>query len=216
MFGPQWGVTRTTSVCAWRMLSRSQSGAPLDRSAKATPGRLGAAAYSRGWSVTPRTPHRTPPASSTAGARACSSPAPAPTHATPTWPRCSSVSRSARGPKSSAWLLARVTQSTPRSASASAAAGGARKWKARAGQGAPLSEMQHSRFSTQTSAARVSSTTSAANSAGDGREERASATPRPSMASPASASLTAGAVRSPGCRRAPLAAGRAGGERRVW
>jgi hypothetical protein len=74
--------------------------------------------------------------------------------------------------------------------------------------------MQHSRFSRQRSAARVSSTTSGAKSAEGGPEESASATPRPSMVSPASASLIASTAPGWGGRASTtVAAGSARGRR---
>jgi hypothetical protein len=81
-------------------------------------------------------------ASSTAGACARSRSVPTPTARIAAASRWESVSSSASGPKSSAWLLASVTQSTPRCASASAAYGGARKWKTLPGVGSPRAEMQ--------------------------------------------------------------------------
>src|SRR2546426_359308 len=89
------------------------------------------------------------------GARARLTSSPAPAHRIPAEARCVNVSRSASVPKSSAWLFASVTQSTPRAASASAAAGGARKWNRAPGVGAPRSEMQHSRLGTKRSASRA-------------------------------------------------------------
>src|ERR671931_605029 len=138
MFGPQWGIASTASASRERRVSTNHSGTPARRSAKATPGRPGPAAKSRGWSVAPTTPSRNPRASSVAGALAEASSGPAPTCAIPARPRCSRVSARASSPKSSAWLLAQVTQSTPSKASTSTAAGGARKKKGFPGAGQVL------------------------------------------------------------------------------
>ncbi len=79
MLGPQWGVTSTASASTFLTTWRSHSGTSCHRSAKATPGRCGAAAKSAGWSVTPTTPNRKLPAASTAGRRAAVTSPPAPT-----------------------------------------------------------------------------------------------------------------------------------------
>jgi len=87
--------------------------------------------------------------------------------------------------------LARVTQPTLSSPSGSTAAGGARKKNGLpgAGQRCPRVEMQHSRLSTTRSAARIASTTAGATSAAGGSSAKALATARPSIVSPASATV---------------------------
>src|SRR6266508_1048523 len=130
------------------------------------PGRSGRAAYSAGWSARPTIPSRKPPASRTTGRRACTRFSPAPTAAMPPAARC---------------------------ASRSTAAGGARKKNGLRGSGQrlPRSEMQHSRLRTKKSALPAASTTSGATSDSGGPAESASATLRPSIVSPASATVIA-------------------------
>src|SRR5437870_3324470 len=160
MFGPQWALTKVASASG--TASHSHSGVASRRLAKATPGWAGPAANSAGWSVTARTPSRTPAASSRTGRRARSTSVPAPTHLISAASRCSKVSSSASVPKSRAWLLASDTQSTPSRSSASVATGGARKKKGffGSGQGVPRVEMQHSRFTMVRSASLQAATTS--------------------------------------------------------
>src|SRR6266540_315197 len=83
-------------------------------------------------------------------------------------------------------------QSTPSRVSTSIAAGGARKKNGfhGSGHGSPRSEMQHSRLSTKTSASCATATTSSATSESGPCSRIASATFRPSIVSPASASFT--------------------------
>ena len=137
-----------------------------------------------------------------AGERACATSAPAPADAMPAAARWASVSSRARSPKSSAWLLASVTQLTPNQDSVSAADGGARKKNGLpgAGHGSPRSETQHSRFSTHRSASATTSRSPGENTECDPSASRRAATARPSIVSPASATVT-------GSRSAPGTAG---------
>ena len=161
------------------------------RLAKATPGWVGPAANSAGWSVAALIPSRRPAASSSTGRRARSTSVPAPTHLMPAASRCSKVSSSASVPKSRAWLLASDTQSTPSRLSTSVATGGARKKNGflGSGQGAPRVEMQHSKFTMVRSASLHAATTSSATNFFGPWLIRTWATPRPSIVSPASASF---------------------------
>src|SRR5918992_1684135 len=86
------------------------------------------------------------------------------------------------------------------------AAGGARKKKGfpAAGQGSPRSEMQHSRFRTNRSARRANPTTSGATSDRGAVDRSRSATPRPSIVSPASASSTSPPYAAPAVPRRGL------------
>src|SRR5581483_9370217 len=165
-----------------------------------------AAAYAAGWSVKPTTPRRKPSVPTTTGARARAGSGPAPTQAIPAPSSSSKVSSSASAPKSSAWLFASVTQSTPRRASASTATGGARKKNVLrgSGQGRPRSDTQHSRFSTSRSASRAAPTTPAEKSAPGPADRSARATPRPSIVSPASPIVTRPLIAS----RSPLSLSR--------
>src|SRR5207248_2442186 len=91
----------------------------------------------------------------------------------------------------SAWLLARVTAWTPSCASRSAATGGARKKNGLRGSGkrSPRSETQHSRLRTKRSAPEAASATPRSKSGADGSRTSRSRTLRPSIVSPASASV---------------------------
>ena len=169
-----WGPSAGRRAAAGRMRTPDvpcRSASPASRcrarrmSAYATPGWCGAAAYSAGWSLNRHDRDAEPPTCTCTGRRAVCASSPAPATAIPAARRCSSVSSRARAPKSSAWLLARVTQRAPSRSSASTAAGGARKKKHPGpASGAPRSEMQHSRFSTRRSASSATSTRSGENS----------------------------------------------------
>jgi hypothetical protein len=89
-------------------------------------------------------------------------------------------------------LFASVTQSTPSRTRTSVAAAGARKKNGFAGSGqrSPRSAMQHSRLSTKRSASRTASTTRASTSDSAASRLIALATLRPSIVSPARASLS--------------------------
>ena len=150
------------------------------------------AAYDAGSSASATTFSRSPAAVNRTGARAAPSSAPPPTVTVPAAARWASVSASASGPKSNTWLLASVTHATPISARRCAAKAGARKKNGLPGSsiGVPRSDTQHSRFSRNRSADRAISTSTGSSSGACGFSRSRSAMPRPSIVSPASASVS--------------------------
>jgi hypothetical protein len=122
----------------------------------------------------------------------------------------SQVSNRASTPKSRA-LLTSVTQLTPIWRRTSTATGGARQKNDLRGSGHrwPRAEMAHSRLSRNRSASAATATSSSLKRQGSGRHGSRSATPRPSILSPARASFTA---YLPGSGRAEMAQEPVGGE----
>lgn len=84
-------------------------GDAVGESGERDPRLSGPASKLSGWSLATTTASRNPPAPRTAGARAPLEVGNRPTVAIPAPPRSSIVSKSAFGPKSSAWLFASVT-----------------------------------------------------------------------------------------------------------